>query len=148
MDASDLPEVLVLEKLCYDFPWSEVGFNKVLDDGLAYVFCSVEGTILGFACFLSVLDEIHLLNICIHPQYQKCQIAQKGLLGLMKYFYAANFVTMFLEVRESNSAIFLYQKLGFQKDGVRKGYYPTALQTERGCSVKEDAVLMSCVLKN
>ena len=48
-----------------------------------------------------------------------------------------------LEVRVSNtSAIQLYEKLGFKRDGIRKNYYPTET------SMREDALLMSLDLEN
>ncbi len=55
--------------------------------------------------------------------------------GLIRETKKAGVRVWHLEVRQSNeSAIRLYEKLGFVQDGLRKGYYEAP---------KEDAVLMS-----
>lgn len=141
MDPSDLDWVLSTERAAYAFPWSKQGFDKAMDDGLAYVLCSDEQTPLGYACFLSVLDEIHLLNFCIHPDFQGRGIGREALSKFKTHFAEASFVVMLLEVRESNPAKALYRKLGFQEDGVRKGYY-----ARKDSNGREDAVLMSLPL--
>ena len=142
MSELDLNWVMKTEKECYSFPWSEKGVSKVLDDGLAYIFCDLDGQLLGYAFFLSVLDEIHLLNIAVAPNHQKNGIAKKAVKAIKSHFNDAGFNKMFLEVRESNSAVSIYKALDFKVDGLRKGYYP--LEN----SQKEDAILMSCDLNN
>ena len=48
--------------------------------------------------------------------------------------------TIFLEVRPSNvGAIALYEKMGFNEIGIRKGYYPA----EHG---REDAIMLALEL--
>jgi ribosomal-protein-alanine N-acetyltransferase len=137
MTEADLDWVLKTEKQCYSFPWSKSGFIKVLDDGLAYLFFDNEQNKIGYACYLSVLDEIHLLNIAIHPNFQNQGVAKQVLLKMKDHFKELSFNCMMLEVRKTNPAIKLYKKLGFQQDGIRKNYYPLTNKQ------KEDAVLMS-----
>ena len=48
--------------------------------------------------------------------------------------------TLWLEVRESNPARFLYEKLGFNEVDIRKNYYP---KPDGG---RENAVVMACYL--
>lgn len=145
MTEGDLPAVLKIESQSYEFPWSRKGFENALDQGLNYVFCSVDDQILGYVCFLTVLDEVQLLNLCIAPGFQGKGIAARVLSQLAEKLLSSGYRVMFLEVRESNrSARKLYQKLGFKEDGIRKNYYQA--WTERdGEKVlgKEDAVLMS-----
>lgn len=140
MTEVDLDWVLKTEKQCYQFPWSRAGFVKVLDDGLAYLFLDNEQNKIGYACYLSVLDEIHLLNIAVHPNFQKQGVAKQALIKMQNHFKELSFNCILLEVRESNPAINLYKKLGFQQDGIRKNYYPLSNKQ------KENAVLMSCKL--
>lgn len=142
MDEYDLAWVLTTEKSSYDFPWSPQGFSKVMDDGLAYVLCDIDDQKLGYACFLAVLDEIHLLNFCVSPDFRRQGVAVKALQKFKEYFADSDYERMLLEVRVSNPAKALYEKHGFVEDGIRKGYYP--LKNGQG---KEDAVLMSCFLK-
>ncbi|PLA75509.1 ribosomal-protein-alanine N-acetyltransferase [Hydrogenovibrio sp. SC-1] len=148
MTELDLDWVLSIEQQAYDFPWSRRGFEQALDDGLAYVFCDAQQHKLGYACFLTVLDEVHLLNFCVAPKCQRQGIGRVALQALQKHFCAANYQIMLLEVRVSNAAIGLYESLGFVQNGIRPNYYAAwDYQDGELVKVREDALLMSCALK-
>lgn len=145
----DLEWVYQTEKASYDFPWSSRGFGKALDDGVSYVFCDMRHEPIGYACCLAVLDEIHLLNFCIHPDRQKKGVGTEALSALKSYFKQSEYEVIFLEVRASSPAIGLYKKLGFKQDGVRPNYYPCKQSSSLSAYVgeypkREDAILMSC----
>lgn len=150
MEEHDLPTVLEIEKRAYDYPWSLSGFENSLDRGLNYLFCKENSETLGYCCILPVLDEAHLLNLCISPDYQRQGIAKQAMLKLLELLKESDFKIVFLEVRESNiAALKLYKKLGFTEDGIRKDYY----RSQAWCEVenqlidtREDAVLMSFIL--
>lgn len=147
MTEADLDWVMATELLAYDFPWSRSGFEKALDDGLSYVFCNSQQRLLGYAFFLTVLDEVHLLNFCVHPRFHRQGIGRCALASLMQHFTLTDYTRMLLEVRESNPAIALYQALGFQCDGVRRDYYRAqAFENGDWVEAREDAILMSCAL--
>lgn len=150
MDESDLPIVHAIEKSAYEFPWSLDGFVKSLDQGLNYVFCSADNEILGYCCILPVLDEAHILNVCVTPEMQGGGIARSALTTILQNLASSDFRMVYLEVRESNvAARNLYQSFGFNEDGVRKGYYRSQLWNEEQngfVEAKEDAVLMSFAL--
>ena len=147
MDESDLAQVYEIELKSYDYPWTLNGFEKSLDQGLNYVFCNAEGSILGYCCILPVLDEATVLNLCVSPKYQRQGVAKKALLQLLTTLRESNYSTVFLEVRESNQAAqCLYKQLGFREDGIRKGYYRAQAWDEVLMELvdeKEDAILMS-----
>lgn len=144
MTSSDLSWVLSVEQQAYDYPWSEQGFEKALDDGLAYLLCDLDHRPLGYACFLTVLDEAHLLNFCVAPKYARQGVGYAAMLALIEYFKSADYHIMLLEVRESNSAVNLYKKLGFEENGIRPNYYKTLVYQEGELvQGKEDAILMS-----
>lgn len=150
MDESDLSIVHAIENSAYDFPWSLDGFVKSLDQGLNYVFCSDDSTILGYCCILPVLDEAHILNVCVAPECQGKGIARAALTNILQVLASSDFRTVYLEVRESNlTARKLYQSFGFSEDGLRKGYYRSQVWSEeqnKFIDSKEDAVLMSFAL--
>lgn len=147
MTESDLDWVMTVEQQAYDFPWSRKGFEQALDDGLAYVFCDAQQTKLGYGCFLTVLDEVHLLNFCVAPKWQRKGVGRMAMRALQAHFRSSNYQIMLLEVRVSNGAIGLYQSLGFEKNGLRPNYY-SAWDYQDGelVKVREDALLMSCAL--
>lgn len=150
MHEGDLNWVLDVEQKAYDFPWTRKGFENSLDQGLNYVFCDAEGNGLGYVCVLTVLDEAHILNLCVAPKYQKQGVARMALNSLRSKLQESGFKLLLLEVRVSNrAAISLYESFGFNRDGVRVNYYRCQEWDEvRGdlIETKEDAVLMSCIL--
>ncbi len=150
MQEVDLSWVLALEQRSYDFPWSARGFENSLEQGLNYLFYSAEGKKLGYCCILPVLDEAHILNVCVVPEYQCKGIAKDALKKILAKLQENNYQTALLEVRESNQpALKLYQSLGFHQDGIRKKYYRAKCWDDELAElieIREDAILMSYCL--
>ena len=91
----------------------------------------------AYAVVQAVLDEAHLLKVCAAPAWQGQGVGRGMLQSVMQQCLERDMTRMLLEVRASNiPALGLYRSLGFQQDGVRKGYYPAS-------GGREDAVLMS-----
>lgn len=147
MSEDDLSAVIDIETRAYDFPWTRQGFQNSLDQGLNYLFCDEQGHLLGYCCVLPVLDEAHLLNLCVNPDFHRQGIASAALNQLIDKLQESHFNLLLLEVRKSNKAAqCLYRKLGFKDDGIRKAYYRSKGWCERAkqlVEIKEDAVLMS-----
>ena len=79
---------------------------------------------VAYGGFWMVKDEAHITNLAVHPDYRNRGIGSKLLGFLLEKAknLGANAAT--LEVRTSNKAgQRLYEKWGFIKVGVRKGYY-------------------------
>jgi len=150
MEEIDLPWVLSIEDRAYQFPWTLKGFENSLDQGLNYILCSEEGKPLGYICVLTVLDEAHILNFCISPDFQKKGVGKSALSKLKEKLKESGYSIIFLEVRESNAAAqSLYTQGAFTKDGIRKNYYRSLEWNEERFiqeEVREDAVLMTCTL--
>jgi ribosomal-protein-alanine N-acetyltransferase len=88
--------------------------------------------------------ECHLLNLCVHPLFQRLGIARRMLRRLLALARREDADTAFLEVRVSNrGAIALYRTEGFDEIGLRKGYYPCA---DADPSRREDALMMARAL--
>lgn len=147
MQESDLPSVLQIETRAYEFPWSQKGFENALDQGLNFVMCHPqnEQEIWGYVCFLTVLDEATLMNLCVAPEYQGQGLAKQVLELTIQKLQSSGFNVIYLEVRESNRpARNLYASFGFAEDGIRKNYYPAWQMVDgKKAKVQEDAVLMS-----
>lgn len=91
--------------------------------------------IVGFAGMWIMSDEAHLTNIAVRQQYQRRGIGELLLLSIMDLAKEMKANIMTLEVRVSNTtAQNLYNKYGFMRVGIRRGYY-----TDN----REDAILMS-----
>lgn len=71
------------------------------------------------------LDEAHVLNLCVDPDYQGKGIGRILMEYLLSEARNGGATVMLLEVRKSNAvALRLYRNLGFVRIGLRRGYYP------------------------
>ena len=126
MTAEHLDQVAELERLCFSDPWSRRMLAEHLENECAATLVAQgeDGTVLGYAGLLVVLDEGYITNVAVRNEYRRQGIAGE-LLGVFRRFAEGNklaFLT--LEVRESNEAArLLYTSLGFTEIGVRRGYY-------------------------
>jgi len=136
MLVSDIPGVQVVERACFTIPWSRGIFISELtkNDNAFYLVAEAEGKIVGYAGVWIILDEGHITNIAVHPDYQRQGIGRALIDGLTAFAVSHGVEQMTLEVRVSNLvAQSLYEKLGYKFSGVRKGYYQ---------DTKEDAYIM------
>ncbi|GMQ91374.1 MAG: ribosomal protein S18-alanine N-acetyltransferase [Gammaproteobacteria bacterium] len=138
MKADDVQWVYAVEKVAYDFPWTEHIFHDCLRVGY---YCSVlecNDGLIGHGIMSTGVGECHMLNICIHPDYQRQGFGNKLVCYLLDLAYWQKVRHAYLEVRQSNNgAIRLYERLGFEVIGVRKDYYPV------GDNQREDALILS-----
>jgi ribosomal-protein-alanine N-acetyltransferase len=138
----DLSNVMEVERLCYPIPWSESVFkDSVTGSNECWLF-EYQGVLCGHAVVSNILDEVHLLNICIAPRFNRKGLGRVLLKHLISTAVERNASVFFLEVRVSNrSAIDLYFSEGFNEVGVRPNYYPSEVGAGR-----EDALLMTLEL--
>jgi [ribosomal protein S18]-alanine N-acetyltransferase len=143
----DLPMVVALEKVSHPFPWSEKNFLDCIENAYwNYVLVENDSNhSLGHCIVMPGVEELHLLNITIGPQYRRSQIASRALRALEETALSKGYHRILLEVRRSNAAaIALYEKLAYQLIGARKNYYPA---DHHGVNTREDALVMEKVLK-
>jgi ribosomal-protein-alanine N-acetyltransferase len=136
MQHSDLDAVLEIEQAANPFPWTLGNFKDCLNAGHnAWVFHT--GTqLIAYTIVQSVLDEAHLLNICVAPEHQRKGYGKQILQHVIDFARDKDAALIVLEVRNSNyRAQQLYEQFGFNQMSVRRGYYPA----EGG---REDAILM------
>ena len=136
MRNSDLPQVMAIERASYRFPWGEDIFRDCFKANYNCWVCEEQDTVLGYSILSIAVGEAHVLNICVAPAEQGQGIGRKMLENLIE-LARGRAETMFLEVRPSNTvAIALYQDMGFNEIGIRKGYY----EAENG---REDAIMLA-----
>ncbi len=91
--------------------------------------------ITGFVGFWAMSDEAHITSIAVREDLQRQGIGELLLISTIEMARELNASAVTLEVRASNTgAQSLYSKHGFNKTGVRKGYY-----TDN----REDGVIMT-----
>lgn len=125
MQTADLADVMRVEETAYAHPWTPGIFNDSLRAGYLCQVCELNGELIGHAVMSLVLDEAHLLNLCIAPGYQGHGLGRKLLRRMLRMAQEHKADTVFLEVRIGNlTAQTLYQSEGFNEIGRRREYYP------------------------
>jgi ribosomal-protein-alanine N-acetyltransferase len=122
----DLPTVLDIELQGYSNPWSEAIFLDCFKDSY-HLWAACQGeSLVGYAIVAYMVDEAHLLNICMHPGARGKGIGRQLLRHVLAAASHEGASLLLLEVRASNeAAIALYEDEGFREIGRRPGYYPS-----------------------
>lgn len=136
MTFEDLDQVMEIENENFTVPWTAEGFfTYLLRMDALFLVAEEEEKILGYCGVIMAADEGDITNVSVKKEQQGCGIGKELVTELIQRTKEQGVTALFLEVRESNqAALGLYEKMGFERMGVRKGYYtdPT-----------EDAITMS-----
>lgn len=136
MEERDLDAIVELENRCFTVPWSRDAFYNELNKNkfACYIVLEQEDQIIGYCGAWLVIDEAHITNIAILPEFRGQKLGEALLNKMIERSREKGIERMTLEVRESNTvAQSLYKKLGFQNGAVRKNYYSDN---------QEDAIVM------
>ena len=140
MREKDLERVLAIEQVSYPSPWSRYAFiSEIRENQFAHYYVCLAGRrLVGYAGMWIIMDEAHITNLAVHPAFRQQGVGEKILYHLMGRSVLLGAERMTLEVRVSNDvAKRLYNRVGFEPSGIRKGYY---------IDTREDALIMWLVL--
>ena len=141
MRGNDVPDVVVIERGSYQFPWSEGIFRDCLRVGYVCRVVTVSRQVMAYGVMSFGAGEAHILNLCVGEGYRCRGIGRQLLNSLIERAGAAGMADAYLEVRPSNTtAIRLYLSLGFEQVGMRRGYYQAA-------NGREDAAVLRRALR-
>ena len=135
LELRDLSAIEAIEKRAYPTPWSRSMFASELAKPTSICLGAFEvDELVGYVINSRYVDAWHIMNVAVAPERQRRGIATAlldRLFDLTRHDERRGFT---LEVRVSNEgAIRLYENLGFEARGVRRGYY-----TDN----REDALIM------
>ena len=134
MTLERLDAVMAIEATAYPHPWTRGNFADSLRAGYEGRLLRTSERLLGYYMAMKGVDEVHLLNIPVAPDCQGQGLGACLLESLAAWSLAQGAQWLWLEVRASNEgAQRLYQRQGFRRVGLRKGYYPA------GPGPREDA---------
>jgi ribosomal-protein-alanine N-acetyltransferase len=136
LGAGDLDTVEAIERASYPTPWSRSMFAAELrkPSALALGAYLDSGELVGYAFVSRYVDAWHVMNVAVAPEHRRQGVATVLLERLFEVTATDQRRGYTLEVRVSNSgAIQLYERLGFESRGIRRGYY-----TDN----REDALIM------
>ena len=114
MQKSHLDDIIKVEEKAYgEHHWSKESFFNELNNDLAKYFCAFDenGTLTGYCGCWQILEEAHITNIAVSPDFRRRRIGEALLTAIIKSCYKEKIKYLTLEVR------------GFKSLGIRKGYY-------------------------
>ena len=136
MRPEDIDGVWEVEKSCFPDPWSREAFEAELsglNPTVYFVAEAPDGRVCGYMGVWHILDEGHVTNVAVHPDYRRMGIGRRLVETVLLDGRQKGIYNFTLEVRPSNEAArALYRELGFREAGLRKRYY----------SDGEDALIM------
>jgi ribosomal-protein-alanine N-acetyltransferase len=135
LELRDLSAIETIEQKAYPTPWSRSMFASELAKPTSICLGAFEGEdLVGYVINSRYVDAWHVMNVAVAPEHQRRGVATALLERLFELTADDERRGYTLEVRVSNEdAIRLYEKLGFDSRGIRRGYY-----TDN----REDAVIM------
>lgn len=140
VEECDFERLYEIEQQAHLVPWSFGTLKNNQGERYLNLKLVKDKRIIGFAICQIVLDEATLFNIAVEPAMQGKGLGKLLLNELIIQLKEKNIQTLWLEVRESNPARWLYEKQGFNEVDIRKNYYP--MPDGR----RENAVVMACYL--
>ncbi|MDU2585109.1 MAG: ribosomal protein S18-alanine N-acetyltransferase [Anaerococcus prevotii] len=126
MEIKDADRVYEIENASFFEPWTKKNLIKELTANslLKHYVYELDGEIVGFYIASKVLDLVEIFTIAVDEDFRKRGIGRKLLSHLIENSKASGAREIWLEVSVKNfKAIELYEKFGFEKDGIRKNYY-------------------------
>jgi ribosomal-protein-alanine N-acetyltransferase len=140
-ELGDVAGVLRVDRGSRDAPhWDEARYREIVQGSEAealrrVLLVAAEGdVVLGFVVGTVVLDEAELESVAVDEAYRRLGVGSALSEALFAWASAQGAAVMRLEVRAENvAAQTMYERLGFQRCGLRRGYYVDPV---------DDAVLM------
>ena len=132
MGAADAEAAAALDAACFadasHDAWSAKQFLDELADGLpaarSWWVAHDNGRLVGLAGGMVVDGDVQILDVAVDPDERRRGIARKLLSHVSYDAQMLGCTTASLEVEDGNDAACgLYEALGFERAGVRRGYY-------------------------
>ena len=140
MAASDLEEVVAIERAVYSHPWTRGNFVDSLNAGYHCCTYRIGHDLAGYFILIVAVGESHPLNLSVAAEQHSQGLGSALLREAMRLARWDEATRMFLEVRPSNApGIALYEHFGFKQIAKRRGYYPAHVG-------REDALVLSLEL--
>lgn len=132
MQECDVDDIFAIEQACFSKPWTRQALLEVVTDEKAFYLVAVDSQMkkaVGYVGAYLILDEADINQVAIASSYRRKGIASALLQDFMQKLSAKEIRAITLEVRASNrAAISLYEKMGFQTEGIRKNFYEAPIE--------------------
>ena len=121
----DFAQVLAIEEMCFEFPWTEQEFRQCLQQpNCLGMVAEHEGRIVGFIVYETPKNRIFVTNIAVVPEFQRHGIARQMIQKLVTKMIYQQRHKIAVEIRETNlSALLCFRALGFRAATILKNFY-------------------------
>ena len=129
-------EIAAIEAECFSAPLTEEQIERlIMDEHIRWLAAWEETALIGYVWVQTVLDEGYIGNVAVRKASRRRGAGDRLLNALDDLAQDEKLRFLTLEVRAGNvPAVALYEKHGYCRTGLRKGYYSAPC---------EDAVLMT-----
>lgn len=146
MRSEDVDAVASIERNTYDFPWSPGIFADCVRVGYDCKLLECATHLAGYGIMSTAAGECHILNVCVASDFQGQGLGRILVYHMIDIAENVRARRVYLEVRPSNrAALRLYESIGFNQIGLRKGYY-RARPPAGDLFGREDAMVMALAL--
>jgi ribosomal-protein-alanine N-acetyltransferase len=132
----ELGLLMEIELETFTSPWTPEMFEEEMGSPLSQTLVARDaaGGLAGFIIFWVLIDEMHILNLAVRKRNRRKGVGLALVKEALRLAHARGARSATLEVREKNEpALKLYEGLGFERAGLRRGYYS---------SPRDNAVIM------
>ena len=130
--ADEIDAILAVEQASFTNPWTrEMYLAELKNEGVSFFYLARDKgrRIVGFCSFWRILDELHINNLAVVPEFRQVGVATALLRRVMDEAARFGVRRTMLEVRQSNvPARQLYEKFGFVVAGTRSKYYTNPIE--------------------
>ena len=128
----EIDAILAIEQASFTNPWTrEMYVAELKNEGVSFFYLARDKgrQIVGFCSFWRVLDELHINNLAVVPEFRRRGVATALLRRVMEEAARFGIRRTMLEVRRSNTAAReLYERFGFVVAGTRSNYYTNPVE--------------------
>jgi len=122
----DIEDILHIERLSFKMPWKREHFLSEMYNPFSYFYILEDKAIGVIGYIVAHLEgkSLHISNIAVHPAERRKGYGTLLVRKIVELMTLTNSKYITLEVRVSNKdAIRFYEKLGFKRHRMIKGYY-------------------------
>lgn len=131
----DMPEVLAIENISFEFPWSDEDFIRCLRQrNCIGMVAEYDERVVGFMIYELHKNRLHVLNFAVRPEFRHRGVGRAMITKLIGKLSEQRRNRILLEIRETNLAAQLFfRSCGFRAISVLREFYEDS---------PEDAYLM------
>lgn len=129
MQRADVEQILAIERASFPSPWPRSAFELAIAAPNLLTVVAGADTVLGYLIGCPDVNDLLIANVAVHPRARRDGLARRLLDEAIDRARELHLVSCKLDVRMSNEpAQRLYDRIGFEPDGVRPGYYQNPVE--------------------